>query len=465
MSSTPSNTAEQTYDVIVVGFGKAGKTIAMKRAKAGDRVALIERDPNMYGGTCINIGCVPTKKLLTQAHAHELVVEATGESNHADALKSAEDARDAFIAKLNAANLKMAETAGVTVITGQARFTGPKQVEVTGGDDRLELSAETIIINTGATTFLPPIPGIDGPRVHTSTSIQHIDRPDNLVIVGGGPIGMEFATLFSAYGTKVTVLDGAERAFIRNDEDVAEVAAQIMNDRGVIITANAQVEKLEDTGNGVAVTYRDVTNDANKTINADVVLVAVGRKPATEGLGLEDSGIELTERGAVKVDEHCRTNIDGVYAAGDVNGGPQFTYISFDDHRVIMHDRWGIGPARTTEGRIIPTTTFMEPPLATVGMSLKEAKDSGRELSVRTKMIADIPILPRPKIVGQPAGIARLIVDANSDEILGASLLCIDAQELINTVAVAMRAGMTATEFVEGIYTHPATSEVFNALG
>lgn len=444
---------EQHYDVLVLGFGKAGKTIAMKRAKAGDKVAIIERDPKMYGGACINIGCVPTKKLLTEAKAFELIGGDEGQG-----LKTAEERRNAFIDKLNAANLKMAETAGAVVIVGQAAFAGEKTVKVTGGEDELTLTADTIIINTGAVPVWPPIPGIDGERIFNSTTVQQIDRPKRLAIVGGGPIGIEFATLFSGFGTEVTVIDAVDKALARFDRDIAEEAKSLLEKRGIKFQLGAGVKSFEDNGSEVTVNL-----DGADPVVADAVLVAIGRAPATKELNLEAAGIEKTERGAVKVDERLRTNVDGIYAAGDVNGGPQFTYISFDDHRIILADRWGDGEL-TTEGRIIPTATFMEPPLATVGMTEEEAKEAGVNYEVRKAMVADIPILPRPKIVGQPEGMVKFIVDKESNKILGGHMLMIDSQELINLVALAMRHGITAHEVGEGIYTHPASAEVFNAL-
>lgn len=445
------------YDLLVIGFGKAGKTIATSRAKAGDRVALVERDAGMYGGTCINIGCVPTKTLLVDAARH-----AYGTDDGPNAFAKAQAHRDALVAKLNAANLAMARDAGVEVVLGTARFVGPHTVHVEGDGESRTIEADKVIVDTGSTTRMPPILGADSPRVHTSTSIQHIDRlPERLVIVGGGPIGLEFATMFSGFGSAVTVLDKHESALGTFDDDVAVCALDVFARRGVSFLTKSEPAAFEDTENGVIVHLA-----GGGSVEADAVLVAVGRVPATAGLDLEAAGIALTARGAIEVDERLRTSVPGVWAAGDVNGGPQFTYVSFDDHRIIMADAWGEkgAPARTTAGRIIPTATFLEPPLATVGLSERAALARGVDVTVRKGMVADMAIVPRPKILGQPEGMAKVLVDPATDLILGATLFCSDAQELINTVAVAMRAGMTATELGAGIYTHPTSSEVFNAL-
>lgn len=456
------NGTAREIDLLVIGFGKAGKTIAMKRAKAGDRVVLVERDPQMYGGTCINIACVPTKTLLVDADRFRRSRQ--GSTDAAEAFARSQTHRDAFIATLNAANLKMALDAGVEVITGEAHFVSPHEVAVDTAEGTVRLCASRIVVNTGSSAFKPDLVGIDSPHIFDSTSIQHIDHlPAHLAIVGGGPIGLEFATLFAAYGTKVTVLETAERPLARFDEDVAECAADILRSRGVEFLCQARTERFEDVDDRVRVILED-----GRHVMADAVLVAVGRRPEIAALDVAAAGIELTERGALKVDEHLRTSVEGIWAAGDVNGGPQFTYISFDDHRIILADAWPDSypsvAGRSTAGRTVPTTTFLEPPLATVGLSEEQAVSSGRSYVVKKAPIASLAVMPRPKILGEPEGMAKFIVDSTTDHILGATLMCTDAQELINTVAVCMAHGVTATELGQGIYTHPSSSEVFNAL-
>ncbi|KQB85233.1 dihydrolipoyl dehydrogenase family protein [Corynebacterium oculi] len=445
-------------DVVILGFGKAGKTIAMKRGQAGDRVAIVEQSPQMYGGTCINIGCVPTKTLLTDAHRHHR----TGDANHATALKEAQRRRDGLTAKLNEANKRLAEGSNVMLIDGRAAFTGERTVEVTGGEERLTITAETVVINTGAVPVRPGILGIDLDRVLDSTQVQRVpEYPRRLAVVGGGPIGLEFATMFAQFGTQVTVLDGASTFLGRYDRDIAQAVRGDLEAQGIEIISGARVEEFRAEGEGVVVRH------SGGEVEADYALVAIGRRPATEGLGLDKAGVATTERGAIEVDEHLRTSAPGVYAAGDVTGGPQFTYISYDDHRVILDDRWGDGE-RTTEGRIFPTTTFVQPPLAQIGMGEDEAREDtqrrGHTLEIKAQDVADMAIVPRPKILEQPQGRAKFLVDKEDDRILGATLYCVDSQELINTVAVAMRHGVAASELGAGIYTHPSSSEVFNAL-
>lgn len=456
MASTEGDTH---FDLVVIGFGKAGKTLAMERAEAGDRVALVEQDPDMYGGTCINIACVPTKALLSAT------------SRGMD-LREAQGTRDELVEAMNRANKSMADAAGVTVINGRARFTGERAVTVSGngkgdsteGTEDLTLTGDAVVVNTGSVPVWPDLPGIDSPRVHDSTSIQHVSpTPPRLVIVGGGPIGCEFATLFTGQSAEVTIVDTSPTPLSTFDSDVAAEVRDVLQQRGVTFVNDARVSGFESAGNEVIVRYESGSDGREVEATADAVLVAIGRRPATDGLGLDAAGVEVGERGEVVVDEFLRTSAAGVYAAGDVTGGPQFTYVSYDDYRVLA-DQLSGGGARSTAGRLIPTTTFVEPPLSTIGMSENEARESGREIEVRRQKVVDIPTMPRPKIVGRPEGVAKFIVDVATDEILGASLFCVDSQELINTVAVAMRHGITAADLGSGIYTHPSSSEVFNAL-
>lgn len=425
------------FDLIVVGFGKAGKTIAMKRSAAGDKVALIEQSPQMYGGTCINVGCIPTKKLLFET--------ATGKD-----FPDAVVARDQLIGKLNAKNLAMATDKGVTVIDGKATFTASHEITVTAGSDTLVLYAPTIVINTGSTPVIPNVPGTDNPHVFDSTGIQHISPlPKHLAIIGGGPIGLEFATLFSGQGSKVTIIDRGELPLKNFDREVAELAKTDLEARGITFLNNAE---LTGFSGDLTIALQD------RDIDADAALIAIGRRPATDGLGLEQAGIKTGTRGEVLVDAHLRTNIDGIFAVGDVNGGPQFTYVSYDDHRIVLDQLAGTGK-KSTAHRLIPTTTFIEPPLSTIGDNTE-----GENVVVKKALIADMPIVPRPKIINQPHGMVKFFVDKQSDALLGATLYCADSQELINIVALAMRHGVTASELGDGIYTHPATSEIFNQL-
>ncbi|MGV9184597.1 dihydrolipoyl dehydrogenase family protein [Arcanobacterium canis] len=465
------------FDVLVIGWGKAGKSVAGKLAGAGKKVALVEQSATMYGGTCINVACVPTKTLLTSANARR------ENDNPTQYFASSVDKRDALISKLNSVNHAMLE-GKVTLFDGKAQFVGPHEVRITptnpGGhvagasegrsdaqengqtehrEEEIHLRAANIIINTGTVPTIPDIPGTELDGVYDSTTIQHAQPfPDRLAIIGGGTIGLEFATMFNGFGSQVTVITPGDRLLPSLDEDVAALVYDTMREQGIEFVLSERAKAIDKTDDGL-----DVVFDGGR-VSADAVLHAVGRSATTDGLGLDAAGVKTDERGFMIVDDHLRTNVEGIYAAGDINGGPQFTYISFDDHRILMDELLGDGGRSRADRVAVPTATFINPPLATVGMSEKEARESGRNVRVDSKKIAEIPVMPRPKIVGNPAGMAKFMIDADTDEILGAVLYCIDSQELINTVALAMRMGAPASMLRDGIWTHPASTEVFNGV-
>ena len=448
----------------MIGWGKGGKTFAGAMAGAGRSVAIVEQSSAMYGGTCINIGCVPTKTLI-----HDAAQRRDGD-DAAEFFRKAVDRRDTLIAKLNDVNLHMlADRDTVTVVDGRARIVGPHEVEVTpsaGGSglaEHLIISADTVVINTGAVPVLPPLPGVDGPRIHTSTSIQHVDPfPRRLAVVGAGPIGLEFASMFRDFGSEVTVLARGERILPDEDQDVASGVHELLTEAGIDLRTQVDVTSLEDGTD--AVTVHMDTPEGPWQLQADAVLMATGRRPATEDLGLEQAGIETDERGAVVVDTQLRTSAEGVFAMGDVHGGQQQTYLSLDDHRVVLDALTGSGTRRTDDRVAVPATTFLDPPMSSVGIGAEQARSEG--LDVRTVMVpvAGIKAMPRPKAVGDPRGFIKIVVDSSSDQLLGARLLHVDSQEVINLLALAMRAGVTASELRDGIWTHPSSTEALNEV-
>lgn len=440
-------------DLLVIGWGKAGKTIAKKVAAAGGDVVLVERSPEMYGGTCINVACVPTKDLVVSA------AQRRPEDNPQDYFTHAVADRDSLIGKLNKANYGMLD-GQATLVDGTARFTGPREVTVATADGEVVIAANKIIINTGTIPARPPIAGIDLPGVYDSTTIQHADPfPKRLAIIGGGFIGLEFASMFANFGTEVTILDRAEVFVPRLDRDVAAELKTALEAQGVTIRQGVRVEKIEQAQPGVL--RIDVGGDG---VEAEAVLVAAGRTPATAELELAAAGIETTERGYVKVDERLRTTVDNVWAVGDVNGGPQFTYVSFDDHRIVMDQLTGTGTRTTTDRVAVPTTTFVEPPLSQVGMSPQEAVEAGHSVLYASKKVAAIAAMPRPKILGNTHGVISFTVDAESEKILGATIFSVDSQEVINLVALAIRLGATVADLRDGIWTHPSSTEALNEV-
>ena len=383
-------------------------------------------------------------------------------------VRAAVDQRDSLVDKLRARNHAMlADVDAVTLVEGHARFIGPRQVEVQAGADRLVIDAETVVVNTGTVPAPPPIDGAaDSARVYDSTTLQHVDPlPGRLVVVGGGYVGMEFAGMFAQFGSQVTLVDHHDQLLPSEDRDVADAVHSLLRDQGVEIVLGGAITSVRDDGSAsVRVDIEPSARNGVTELDADAVLFATGRKPATDDLGLDIAGVRTDDRGFILVDEHLKSSVPGVFAVGDVNGGPQFTYVSLDDYRIVLDQLTGDGARATTDRIAIPTTTFFTPPLARVGLNERQARASGRDVLIATKQVADIAAMPRPKIVQETHGLIKVIVDAKTDRILGATLFCVDAQEVINLVALAMRAGVTATQLRDGIWTHPSSTEALNEV-
>ncbi|WP_394618679.1 dihydrolipoyl dehydrogenase family protein [Lentzea sp. JNUCC 0626] len=448
-----------TADVLVIGFGKGGKTAAHVLADAGKRVVLIERSANMYGGTCPNIGCVPTKMLVHFSGARRISDDA--QEYFANSVEGVRALTSAFRAG-NFDALDGKDTA--TVLTGTAHFVDPHTVAVGEGEDRITVTAPTILVNTGSEPILPAIPGLaTSPHLVTSTELTRTTAlPERLVVVGGGYQGLEFASIYRHFGTHVTVLEAANRLLPREDEDIAAAVAEILRGDGVTIVTGAKVTEVRDSGATSTVVYEQ--DGRTHSVEAGAVLPATGRKPVTEGLRLDAAGVRTTPRGAIEVDEHLRTSQPHIYALGDVNGGEQFTYISLDDARVVLDQLLGRGKRTTSDRRAVPHTLFITPPLATVGLTEVQARARGLNIKVAKENVADIVAMPRAYTVEETRGVVKFVIDADTDLVLGAALLSIDAQEVVNTVALAMRHNITATELSESIYTHPSTTEAFNEV-
>lgn len=447
-------------DLAVIGFGKGGKTLAAAMARRGSRVVMIEQSARMYGGTCINIGCVPTKALVHEAQTPDAALD--DETRYARAVGRTAD----LTSLLRGKNLAMLDAlATVTVVTGRARFTDPHTLEVRAGDDTLRVTAATIVVNTGADPVLPPLPGLrESAHVVTSTQLlEREQRPQHLVVLGGGYVAVEFASMHAAFGARVTVVARGPRLLKGEDPDVAAEATAILADAGVEMLTGASVTGVRDDGAEAVVAYHDAAGPDGE-VRGDVVLAALGRAPHTADLDLAAAGVETDARGAVVVDEHLRTTAPHVFAVGDVNGGPQFTYVSLDDYRIVLDQLVGDGVRSTADRRAIASAVFMTPPLARVGLTETEARATGRRLRVATRRVVDMATVPRARIVHDARGLMKAVVDADTDEVLGVTMLSHDAHETINTVALAMRLGATATSLRDEIYTHPSMTEALNDL-
>ncbi|HEY1530704.1 MAG TPA: FAD-dependent oxidoreductase [Galbitalea sp.] len=446
-------------DVLVIGFGKGGKTAAHALSDEGKRVILIEQSENMYGGTCPNVGCVPTKMLVHYSNSRRL--EDDAQQFFANSVAGVRALTAAFRAG-NFEALDGKDTA--TVLTGTARFVDPHTVSVGEGRDRITVTAPTILINTGSEPMVSDIPGLArSPHLVSSNELTQRDAlPQHLAIIGGGYLGLEFADIYRHFGARVTVLETSTRLLAREDDEVAQAATEILEGDGVELITHATVVDVRDNGGTSTIVYEK--DGRTLTVEADAVLPAIGRRPAISHLGLGAAGVAVTARGAIEVDEYLRTSQPHIFALGDVNGGPQFTYVALDDARIVIDQLLGDGKRTTSDRRAVPHTLFITPPLATVGLTEREARADGRNIRVSRERIADIIAMPRAYTVQETRGLMKFIVDADTDLILGAALLSIDAQEIINVVTLAMRHGITATELRDSIYTHPSSTEAFNEV-
>ena len=433
-----------TYDLIVIGFGKAGKTLAAKMAAQGKKVALIERSKAMYGGTCINIACIPTKTLLVAAEKGLAFDQVMAEKN-------------AVTSRLNGKNYAAISGAGVDIIDAEAHFLSNKVIEITAGDEKEELTAETIVINTGAVSNILPIPGLtETEHVYDSTGIQNLkELPKRLGVLGGGNIGLEFAGLYNKMGSQVTVLDAAPVFLPRVEPSIAALAKQYMEEDGIQLLQNVRTTQIKNDGDEVVV----VTESGE--FRFDALLYATGRKPNIEPLQLENTDIELTERGAIKVDKHLETSVPGVFAVGDVNGGLQFTYISLDDFRILYSYLAGDGSYTLEDRKNVPTSMFITPPLAQIGLTEKEAQEQGLPIAVK-----EIPVaaMPRGHVNADLRGAFKAVVNTETKEIVGATIFSAGAQEIINILTVAMDNKIPYTYFSKQIFTHPTLAENLNDL-
>ncbi|MDO6389551.1 FAD-dependent oxidoreductase [Pontibacter sp. BT731] len=444
---------EPHYDNLIIGFGKGGKTLAAWLANRGEQVALVEKSDKMYGGACINVACIPTKALIKKAEekmpyqkAHSLKNDLTS-----------------FLRELNYD--KIEELPAATVITGEATFVSPNEVLVRTGKDKEEkrITANRIFINTGSQPFVPPIPGIESTR-HVYTSISLLEQsmlPEKLVIIGGGFIGLEFADMYAKFGAEVTVLDSAEEFLPKEDEDVADEVYKVLTGKKIKIVTAATVQKVENTEDDkVRVEYKNKTGET-VFLQASALLIATGRKPMTEGLNLETAGIRTDKKGYIEVDASLKTNVPNIWAIGDINGGPQFTYISLDDFRIIRDQLSGAEYTSVKQRQQVAASVFITPPLAHIGLREREAAEKGYEVKV-AKLPATSVV--RARIDGDTNGFLKTVVDSKTNKILGCTLFCTGANEMINTIQVAINCGLDYREVRDTIYTHPSMTEAFNEL-
>lgn len=454
--------APEKYDLVVVGGGKAGKSLAMLRAKKGDKVFMVERDK--IGGTCINVACIPTKTLVSSARrlaevrtaaAYGVDLPGADLASAGVDLEALRARKESVVGGMVEAHKKMFAAPGLDFVLGTAKFVGPKTVEATLADGSVRVvEGEKVLINTGTTPAIPPIEGLGDVDYWTSEdALRLTEIPDRLVILGGGVIGVEMASMMAAFGADVTLIEGGEHILAREDADVAEEMAANLAAQGVTVRTGERAVRVSSGGEGI------VVHTTAGEVSGTRLLVALGRTPATKGLGLEAAGVELTERGFVKVDSRLETTAPGVYAAGDVAGTPQFTHASWNDFRVLR-DLFA-GKDASTEGRLIPWAVFATPELGRVGMSESEARAAGRDIRVAKVAAAAVP---RAKTHGHVEGFYKVVVDAETEEILGAAIVAESASEVIAAVQTAMLGGLPWPKLRDAVIAHPTMAEGLNIV-
>ncbi|MGM7774485.1 dihydrolipoyl dehydrogenase family protein [Arthrobacter sp. KNU-44] len=455
----------EDVDLLVVGGGKAGKTLAMDLARSGRKVAMVER--SMIGGTCINVACIPTKTLINSGRVLNSVRRAgefgiSGAKDPRMDLKLLRHRKEDVVETMVKGQFAAFTGSGMDFILGEAKFTGPRTVEVTLNDGGVRaLRGTDVVLNLGTEPLLPPIDGLAESGVQTSNTLLELESlPESIIILGGGYVGCEFADLLNTIGVKVTIVQGGAQLLAREDTDIAAAVAQNFTDAGITLRLGARAQAVTRAPDGTVT----LKLSSGETVYAADILVAAGRRPMTEGLNLEAAGVELDDRGFIRVDEYLQTTADGVWAAGDAAGTAQFTHASYDDYRVLQTNlaaQDGTGQPRSTAGRLIPYCVFTTPELGRVGLSERQARDAG--YSVR---LAKMPVMaiPRARTVGHLDGIWKAVIDRDTNRILGAALLGTEASETIAVVQMAMLAGAEYTAVRDAIITHPTMAEGLTLL-
>jgi len=448
------------FDAIVIGSGQAGPFLAAKLCAAGMKTALVEREH--LGGTCVNDGCIPTKTLVASARTAHVARRAADYGVMIDGpvrvdMKAVKARKDAIVAQ-SVASLSswLGGMENLTLLWGHARFVGPHRVQV--GDDVLE--APKIFINTGGRALLPDWPGIDEVPVLTNTSMMALDVvPEHLLVIGGSYIGLEFAQMHRRFGARVTVLEHGGRLVSREDPEVSAEIRAILEREGIEVLTMARDFTLARAADGGI--RLGITQDGRpRELDGSHLLVAVGRKPNTDDLGLEQAGVACDARGFIEVDDQLRTSVPGVWAMGDCNGRGAFTHTSYNDHEIVAANLLDDDPRRVSD-RIPAYALFIDPPLGRVGLTEAEVRASGREALVGTMPMTRVG---RAKERGETQGFMKVLVDAQTERILGASLLCIDGDEIVHSLLDLMAANAPYTVIARAVHIHPTVSELIPTL-
>ncbi len=456
-------TGPQQYDAIVIGSGQAGTPLSVALAKAGMRTALIER--KHVGGTCINEGCTPTKTMVASGRVAYLARRAADYGVHTgpvslDMSKVRERKREIVDTFRSGSQSRIEKTANLELIFGGASFSGPKTVDVRMHDGgQRTISAKRIFINAGTRASRPELDGLASVPFLDNISIMELDAlPDHLLILGGGYIGLEFGQLFRRFGSRVTIIQSAGQVLTREDPDMAEEIANILRQDGVEVLLNAKATRVELSGGSIRLELQSQGNST--TLIGSHLLVATGRVPNSDSLNLSTAGVETSERGFIQVNDRLETTAEGIYALGDIKGGPAFTHISYDDFRIIRANLLEKKTA-STKGRQVPYAVFIDPQLGRIGLTEKEARAQGLNFRV-----AKLPMthVARALEVDETRGFMKAIVDAETNQILGAAILGIEGGEIMSAIEIAMMGKLSYTALRDGTFAHPTLAESLNNL-
>ena len=455
--------AYEHYDAIVVGTSQGGRFLPIELAEAGQRVALVERGP--LGGVCVNTGCTPTKTMVASAR---VAYQARRGAEYGVSvgpvsvdLAAVRERKRAMVAGARENYASRLAQDGLDLIEGEAHFTGPTTVEIalTNGETR-QLSAPVIVVDTGTRSKPLAIEGADTVPILDSTSLMELDElPEHLIVLGGGYIGLEFSQMFRRFGSEVTIVHRSARLLKNEDEDVSDEVAAILRDDGItVLTSSTPVRVEPANGDRVRLTVR--TDDGERQLECSHLLSAIGRIPNTEALTPEAAGIRLNDRGLIEVDEYLETSVPGVYAMGDVTGGPAFTHSSYDDYRTL-HATLVEHEKASTRDRIVPYAVFIDPQLGRAGMTEREARAQGRAIRVAKLAMSNVV---RAIETGETRGFMKAVVDADSGQILGCAVLGSEGGEVMTIIQVAMLGKLTYTAMADAIFTHPLLAEGLNTL-
>jgi pyruvate/2-oxoglutarate dehydrogenase complex dihydrolipoamide dehydrogenase (E3) component len=453
----------QHYNAAIIGAGQAGVPLGRALAQSGRTTALIEREH--VGGTCINVGCTPTKTMVASARVAYLARRGADYGVQIgpvalDLTKVRQRKRDIVASFRGGLERRLKETDGLVLFAGEASFTAPKSLDVrlnTG--DQVALTADLIFINTGARPARPSLTGLDDIPALNSTTIMELESvPEHLLVLGGGYIGLEFSQMFRRFGSRVTLVQRSSQLLGREDRDVAEAVTAILREDGVAVLLDTLALRVRPNRHEVELDVK--TGEEERTLRGTHLLVAAGRTPNVERLSLQDAGIEVDKRGFIKVNERLETNVPGVYALGEANGGPAFTHMAYDDFRIIRRNLVEGNPA-TTAGRLVPYTMFIDPQLARVGLSEQEARKQGRDIRVATMPMSYVA---RALEVDESRGFMKAVVDAHSKQILGFTIVGLEGGELMAMVEIAMLGKLPYSVLQDAIFAHPTLAESLNNL-